>query len=261
MPTVASYRNNGHDDNAEIEGMSCQNGVSVVRVKRLVRRVVSYCGIGALAFFIWNAGSIPGLAQNIPDSSSAGPAIDAPHPGVIVVEITYDEKGDVQACQLVRSNAPYQLEKATQNYIRKNWKFSSLGSGTALLPVIFDQVPDTKYWDEDLASPPNLFPYTDRQENMALRVRFGASGWVDDVKILHPSGNQLVDRQTALWIRVHWHHLAYANKTVDVPFEFVRPPPPPPPPPAAAVVPPVVKKPVVPRPPPEPAPIPAVRAQ
>jgi hypothetical protein len=190
-------------------------------------------------------------AQETSDPHLPTAPADTQHPGFIVVDVAYGQDGTVQACRVVRSNAPFALEASTVNYIRKHWKCTVLAGVTAIYPIDFENAAAPKYWNADMAPPPDLFPIGHQTQKMMLRITFGGDGWANAVKVTSPSGDPGVDDQTALWIRVHWHNAAYANRTVDAPFEFVQAPPPPPPPR------PQVIKPV----PQEPVAIPAIRAE
>ncbi len=44
------------------------------------------------------------------------------------------------------------------------------------------------------------------------------------MKVVQPSGIELVDRETSIWVRVHWHNDAFAGQTLDTPFIFKSPP-------------------------------------
>jgi hypothetical protein len=208
-----------------------------------------------LAVFVSVAASaFPVDAQEPIPSDQPSVNVDDQHPGFIIVEVTFDAKGAVKTCRILRSNAPFALESSTIDYIRAHWQSPFFADATATLPIVFEATSSATYWDEDMTPPPNLFPYGDQLQNLTLRVSFGSDGWVSGVKVLQPSTNQLVDRETAIWVKVHWHHAAYANQTLDAPFKFQ------PPPPAPAPAPPVAKaKP--PAPPPEPVAIPAIRAE
>jgi hypothetical protein len=172
--------------------------------------------------------------------------------GRILVSVTFSPDGAVAACKVVRSNAPFALEANTVDHIRKHWNCPFLGGVTEVIPIVFEESPKPGYWDADMTPPPDLFPSDDQTHSVTLRLTFGHDGWVSDVSIITPSGSDSVDQQTAIWIKAHWHHDAYANQVIDAPFEFKPAPPrtvPKPAQPAKAVA------------PSEPAPIPAIRAQ
>jgi hypothetical protein len=177
--------------------------------------------------------------------------------GAIVVAVTFDADGKVAGCQLLRSDAPYPLEASTIDHIRKHWKVPLFAGDTIVLPIVYPNPPTPDYWIEDMANPPDLFPFDDKTYTMKLRLTFGNDGWVRDAQVQQKSGIDLADAQTAAWVKVHWHHSAYANQVLDAPFQFSRlaspaPAPPPPPP---------VLQPAKPAAPPEPVPIPAIRVQ
>jgi hypothetical protein len=102
-----------------------------------------------------------------------------------------------------------------------------------------------------MAVPPDFFPYDGHEYKLTMRITFGADGWAQDVQVLEPSGVELVDRQTAAWVRVHWHSGEHAGRTVDAPFIFRR----------EDAKPTAVAPRPKPQPAPEPAAIPATRAQ
>lgn len=167
--------------------------------------------------------------------------------GKILLEITFGPQGEVAHSRVARSNAPYPLEISTIAYVRKYWRLPLFAGKTKLMPIVFDAGSTIK-WDDDLPPPPNLFPVTDLKRELTLRLTFGPDGWASDSAVIKPSGDDSIDRLTAIWIKAHWHHEAYANKTIDAPFLFTYPAPAPPPKPKPAP------------PPPEPVAIPAIRA-
>jgi hypothetical protein len=197
------------------------------------------------------------VAQQPADPGTSSPESVRNVRGSIVVAITFGADGKVAGCQLLRSDAPYRLEASTIDHIRKHWKMPLFAGTTILLPIVYADPPTPDYWIDDLAPPPDLFPYDDKTYTMKIRLTFGNDGWVRNAQILQKSGTDLVDAQTAAWIKVHWHHSAYANQVVDAPFQFNRAAPPAPAPPP----PPPIPQPVAPAAPPEPVPIPAIRVQ
>jgi hypothetical protein len=179
--------------------------------------------------------------------------------GVIVVEVRFGQDGKAAACRVLRSNAPYPLEVNTVDAIKSEWNDEWLAGQTVDFPITFDELPwyATK-WDENLVPPPNQLPPGDPGRKLKLRITFGADGWVDHVKVLEPSGIELVDQEAELWVKVHWHNDAFANRTLDVPFDFKAPIPPKP---TVAKAPPPAPKPVAPAAPAESAAPPAVRVE
>jgi hypothetical protein len=175
-------------------------------------------------------------------------AVKPPAQGTIRVAITFGSDGTVSDCHVVRSNAPFALEASTVDYVRKHWIWPAFAGSTEVVSLDFDSAPTPKYWEGEMAAPPDLYPEDGQTHNVTLRLTFGADGWVSSYAVTSPSGIDAGDQQTALWIKAHWHHDAYANRVIDAPFEFK--------PPAPKVV-----KPVAPAPPPEPVAIPAIRAQ
>jgi hypothetical protein len=172
-----------------------------------------------IAVAVLGGASGPTMAQDLPVEP-----YKANDKGILVAEVQFDAQGKVAACRVVRSNVPYPLEASTVDYIRRKWVNEAFAGAVAYFPLTFDQLPwYAKAWDNGLVPPPNLLSPGDPDRNLKLRVTFGPAGWVQRITIQEASGIQLVDQQTAIWVKVHWHSDAYAGQTVDVPFEFKSP--------------------------------------
>jgi len=197
---------------------------------------------------------LPATGQPTVDSSGTGAPAEGRQRGTMVVAVAFGRDGKVRACRLLRSNAPFQLEASTLDHIRKHWNCPFFAGDTEVLPIVFDDTSKSEDWDGDLTPPPLFFPNDDKKYYLKLRVTFGGDGWAKKVQVIQPSGIELSDQQTAEWIRIHWHHDAYANQVVDAPFEFSRSLPPPRPSPP-------VPPPANPAQPQEPVAIPAIRVQ
>ena len=144
--------------------------------------------------------------------------------GLIVVQVIFGADGKVASCRVARSNVPFPLEAATVDAIKREWDDDWLAGETVNFPITFDTLPwYATHWDDNLVPPPNLLPLGDPGRTLKLRITFGADGWVEHVKIVQPSGIELIDRQTAIWVRVHWHNNAFAGQTLDTPFVFQPP--------------------------------------
>lgn len=176
--------------------------------------------------------------------------------GLVVVEVKFAADGKVDGCRILRSNAPYPLEASTVDYIRRKWVNEALAGATVTLPIEFDELPwYAKHWNEGLLPPPNLLPADDPGRTLKLRITFDENGWISHVTVVQPTGIDLVDRETAVWVKVHWHSDKYAGQTVDTPFDFKSPVKPKPA---------VAREPAKPKPAPvpeEPAAPPAVRVE
>ena len=205
---------------------------------------------GALALMLALDGASARAQQPVPPADHAKSAA-----GVLVVEVKFAPDGTVSACLIARSNVPYALEVETVDYIRRKWVNHFFAGDVVRFPVTFDELPwYAKQWGDGLTPPPNFLPAGDPGRKLKLRVTFGPDGWVKGVQIMQPSGLDAVDRQAAVWVKVHWHDPAYAGKTLDAPFIFKTP---------AVPKPAVVKAPPKPKAvaPVEPAAAPAVRVQ
>jgi hypothetical protein len=174
------------------------------------------------------AGSValPIVAQEVVPPPAPLPV--APYPknekGLIVAEVNFAADGKVKSCRVVRSNAPFPLEAATVEAIKRVWNDRWLAGETVDFPITFDELPwYATHWDDDLVPPPNILPPGDPGRKLKLRISFGADGWVERVEVVQHSGIELVDRQTAIWVEVHWHNDAFAGRTLDTPFEFKPP--------------------------------------
>jgi len=144
--------------------------------------------------------------------------------GFILAEVTFGKDGKVWACHVVRSNAPFSLEASTITYVREHWKNDYFAGTTQVLPITFSEPPAScPHWNPDMPPPVNQLSVGDPKCDVKVRVKFGPDGWVQDTQITEPSGVDAIDRQAAIWVKVHWHHAAFANRTVDVPFEFKPP--------------------------------------
>ncbi len=211
-----------------------------------------YVAVGAVVLPLVLGTAMPVRAKASPELAPASLGDGIAERGRIVLAITFDPSGKVAECRLVRSNAPVELEASTVDYVRTHWNFPLFGGMKVTLPIVFEEGAGPTHWNGDFPLPPNPFPYDSQKYTMKLRLTFNKEGWVSHVEATQTSGIQLADDETGAWIQAHWHHVAYANRTVDVPLEFVRPPVPPPPAPH------VVPKPA---PPPEPVAIPAMRVE
>jgi len=174
--------------------------------------------------------------------------------GAILAEVKFAQDGSVRQCRVVRSNAPYALEASTTDFIESHWKIPLFAGETRFMPIAFDQLPSySKQWNEDMAPPQDPLAAGEPERNLKLRLTFGTDGWIEKVEYVDSSGLSSLDEQTALWVKVHWHHDAYANQVIDAPFQFEPPALPPTPPPPV-----IYQKPA---PPPEPVAIPAIRVE
>jgi hypothetical protein len=170
--------------------------------------------------------------------------------GVMLVVVKFAADGHAEHCRVVRSNAPFALEASTVDYIENHWKNPFFAGDTVDFPITFEQLPS-------YVAPWNPLTVGDPSRNLKLHLTFGPDGWVKAIQIVQPSGIDSLDQQTGMWVKVHWHHDAYANQEIDAPFQFNPPPAPPPPPPA----PPVKPHPANPAPATEDTAIPAERVQ
>ncbi len=147
--------------------------------------------------------------------------------GFILVEVTFAQDGKVSSGRVVRSNAPFSLEASTIDFVRNHWKNEYFAGTTQVFPITFSQLPSgDSHWNGDMPPPVDPLTVGDPQRDVKLRLSFGADGWVQHVEVADPSGVDSIDQQTAVWVRVHWHHPAFAGQTLDVPFEFKPPAPP-----------------------------------
>jgi len=179
--------------------------------------------------------------------------------GLLVVDVRFAADGTVAACRIVRSNVPYVMESSTVDYVRRKWVNAWFAGETVLMPISFDELPSyATNWGEGLATPPNFLPEGDPGRKLKLRVTFAPDGWVQRVEVKEPSGLDTVDRDTAVWVKVHWHDTAYQGQTLDAPFIFKTPPVAKPVVAKAAPKPKAKPKPVAPE---EPAAVPAVRVE
>ena len=177
-------------------------------------------------------------------------------PGLLEVDVKFAADGTVAACRIVHSNVPYTLEAGTVDYIRRKWVNEWFAGEAVRFPITFAELPwYAKKWSDGLVTPPNFLTAGDPGRKLKLRVTFGPDGWAQRVEVKESSGLADVDRNTAVWVKVHWHNVAYQGQTVDAPFVFKTP---------LLPKPPVAKAPPKPQPtaaPEEPQAAPAVRVQ
>ena len=144
--------------------------------------------------------------------------------GILIAEVKFAPDGTVAVCRIVRSNVPYQLEVETVEYIRRKWVNAWFAGDTVRFPITFDALPwYAKHWDDPLVPPPNFLPEGDPGRTVKLRITFGPDGWAQRVQVQGTSGSDVVDRETAIWVKVHWHNEAFAGQTLDAPFIFKTP--------------------------------------
>ncbi len=170
--------------------------------------------------------AVPALAQQLTAPPPAAPAesFAKSDKGILVAEVHFAPDGSVASCRIMRSNVPYTLEAGTVDYIRRKWVNKWFAGYTVRFPIIFEELPwYAKHWDEGMVAPPNFLPPGDPGRKLKLRVSFGPDGWAQGVQIEVPSGLDTVDRQTAVWVKVHWHNEAFAKQTLDAPFIFKTP--------------------------------------
>jgi hypothetical protein len=147
--------------------------------------------------------------------------------GLIVAQVTFAADGKVAACRIVRSNAPYSLEASTFDYIKREWNNAALAGQTIDFPIMFDALPSyVTHWNDGLAPPPSVLPIGDPGRTLKLELTFDADGWLKDVHVVQSSGVALVDRETAIWAKAHWHNSAFAGQKLIAPVKFeARPAP------------------------------------
>jgi hypothetical protein len=198
-----------------------------------------------------------GFSMASAQETAPSPAADAnAGKGLLMVEVKFAADGSVAACRIMRSNVPYVLEASTIDYVRRKWVNAFFAHETVLLPITFDELPwYAKSWMDGLTPPPNFLPSGDPGRKLKLRVTFGPNGWIKRVEVKEPSGLDDVDRDTAVWVKVHWHDAAYQGQTLDAPFVFKTPLVPKP---AVAKTPKAKAKPAAPE---EPTAAPAVRVE
>ncbi|MEI9999232.1 MAG: hypothetical protein WDO13_08680 [Verrucomicrobiota bacterium] len=174
----------------------------------------------------------PALPVTAPSPQDQGPVLPVDiykknDKGVVVVAVQFDGEGRVANCRVIRSNAPFPLEMQTIDHIKRKWLNEFFAGTTQIFPIEYDEIPwYAKRWDDHLVPPPNLLPPGDPGRTMKVRVTFGKDGWVTGAQVVEPSGIQVVDEETAIWVKVHWHNEAYAGQVLDAPFEFKAPPAP-----------------------------------
>jgi len=205
----------------------------------------------------WLAGVLV-LGFSIASAQETAPTADATTGrGLLVVDVKFAADGTVAACRIVHSNVPYVLESSTVDYVRRKWVNAYFANEEVQLPITFDELPwYATQWGDGLTPPPNFLPPDDPGRKLKLRVTFGPDGWVQRVEVKEPSGLDAVDRNTAVWVKVHWHDATYQGQTLDAPFIFKTPSLPKP---AVAKAPPKPK--VKAAAPEEPAAVPAVRVE
>ena len=144
--------------------------------------------------------------------------------GFILVQLKFAEDGKVWSGRVVRSNAPFSLEASTIDFVKNHWKNDYFAGTTQVFPITFSQLPSScSHWNGDMPPPVNPLAAGDPKRDVKLRVHFGADGWVEKVDVASSCGVDSIDRDTAIWVKVHWHHSAYAGQTFDVPFQFKPP--------------------------------------
>lgn len=175
---------------------------------------------------------LPGKAElNSPADSGESVSVER---GQVWVELNYAQDGKLQGCRIVRSNIPFDLEASTIDFIRKHWQCALFAGETVVMPIVYDEPATATFVNNGMVPPPDPFPSTDPEHDMRLRVSFGSDGWVKDVTVTEPTGDDLADKETAMWVKVHWHRQSYANQVLDVPFVFRPAPVPSPTTPASA---------------------------
>jgi hypothetical protein len=161
-------------------------------------------------------------AQEIPRAVAPSDAYHASSKGIIIVEVAYGLDGKVQAARVVRSNAPFALESSVIDTIKKQWQVPLFAGSAMTFPIFFDSPPAaTNAWNEDTPPPHYLLPAGDAGRTLKLKVSFGNDGWVANEHVIQSSGIELLDTNTEIWIKVHWHHAAFANQDKVVPIEFL----------------------------------------
>jgi hypothetical protein len=218
--------------------------------KSIPARVVSAGRTAVLTAAIFGgAATLPTQADPKPDSG-VDVLVEREQ---VWVELNYGQDGKVQACRIVRSNAPFSLEASTIDFIRKHWQCAVLAGKTLVLPIVYDEPAVSSYLNRGTVPPPDPFPANAPEHDMRLRVSFDGDGWVKDASVTETTGDDLADKETAMWVKVHWHRQSYANRVFDIPFVF-RPASVPPPQPTSPVLAPASLAPAQ-------APIPAVPVQ
>jgi hypothetical protein len=177
---------------------------------------------GCLLFasFLFAGMTLP--AQEIPRASLPSGMYRANDKGIIMVEVAYGLDGKVENARIVRSNVPFSLESSVIDTIRKQWQVPLFAGAAMTFPIYFDTPPAAAgAWNEDTPPPRDLLPPGDAGRTLKVQVYFGDDGWVVNERIVEPSGIQLLDTETEIWIKVHWHHAAFANGNRIFPIEFL----------------------------------------
>ena len=183
------------------------------------RRIALLVSLLALGFY-----AAPALAQELAPPPAPAQTDKKNDRGMVVAEVKFAEDGTVATCRIVRSNLPYPLEAGTVDYIRRKWVNKYFAGDTVRFPLTFDELPwYAKHWDDGIVAPPNFLPPGDPGRKLKLRVTFGPDGWAQKVEVEQTSALDAVDRQTAIWVKVHWHNEAFAGQTLDAPFIFKTP--------------------------------------
>jgi outer membrane biosynthesis protein TonB len=144
--------------------------------------------------------------------------------GTQVVEVTFGADGTVTSCHVVRSTCGLKDDASIVAFIKANWKKPDAAGQTKLFPIVYKASAQEPVRHVDLPPPPDTLSARDPERKMMVRLTFGKDGWVDCVDLVQSSGSDALDRQTEIWIKVHWHSNAQAGKMVNVPFDFKPPP-------------------------------------
>jgi len=183
--------------------------------RRLVGRVLVVVAFALVVV------AVPLAAQVMEQSPLPVAPYEKNEKGLIVVQVKFAADGKVASCGIVRSNAPFPLEASTVDEIKREWTADWLAGQTVNFPVTFDTLPwYVTHWDEGLVPPLDRLPAGDPGRTLKLQVTFGPDGWVQKEHVVQSSGIQLIDRDTEIWVKVHWHNTAFAGQTLNTPFVF-----------------------------------------
>jgi TonB family protein len=144
--------------------------------------------------------------------------------GTVIVEVSFDAKGDVSDCHVVLSTASSLLDTNTVRFIKRNWHSAAFAETTHILPITYMMSRESASAKKaEMPPPPDPLVAGDTEREMTLRLTFGADGWVDRIGVVKSSGSSVIDRQTEVWIKATWHIEDNAGKVLDVPFDFKPP--------------------------------------
>ncbi len=142
------------------------------------------------------------------------------HSGTVTLQVTFDSRGNVASCRVLKSSGSQQLDHETADFARSHWHAPACAGRTIQVPIAYQPV-SLPYGTPVV---PNLLLPGESSVSFRLWVSFDSDGYVKSFGVFHMSGYETVNNRILSWISTHWRTKEYRHQTVDVELHFDAPP-------------------------------------